>query len=238
MRKATHPIMAGLHVRAKCTIWPWLVCLLSINFLCLAPSLSFSSVGPRRASVGEAVEEARRTGIPADWLRILTVADASASGQVAQAVMAISEGLQLEATPVMRLRKVEGELESMEAETLALQVPPKSMVLVCSMMGEALGDEPMILVENLDMEEGDAAFFRGELTGEDLPALATDLLQKGLVALVELDEEGGRAAVHTTGAGKQVVEELLPKGLSAVWTPVGGNSEYLSWIEKEVTTSN
>lgn len=227
--------MAGLHLHAKCTIWPWLVCL-AIYFLRFAP-LSFSSVGPRRASVGEAVEEAKRTGIPADWLRILTVADSSASGRVAQAVIAISEGLQLEATPVVRLREVEGELESIEAETLALRVPPRSMLLVSSMMGEALGDEPMILVENLDME-GDAAFFRGELTGEELAALAKDLLQKRLVALVELDEAGGRAAVHTTAAGKQPVEELLPSGSTAVWTPVGGNSEYLSWIAKKVTTPN
>lgn len=189
----------------------------------------------RHASVGEAVDDALRSGSfpPPDWLRLSTVAmSEDAAQRVGRAVLAISEGLRLEQKKVERLRRD----DSMAAQALALWVPPRSMLLVSSMIGEALGDEPMILVENLDLD-GEAEFFLGDLSGphEELRCVATEMLKKRFVAVVDLDDDG-RAAIHTTASGKAMVESLISStGISASWSAVGGNSEYLSWIAGEVS---
>eukprot|EP00438_Fugacium_kawagutii_P021577 Skav212161 [mRNA] locus=scaffold754:230334:231152:+ [translate_table: standard] len=193
----------------------------------------------RFASVGEAVDEALRSSTfpPPDWLRLSTVATSDAAAQrVGRAVFAISEGLRLEQKPVERLRN--GSTASVQS--LALWVPPRSMLLVSSMIGEALGDEPMILVENLDLDEDDEAeFFLGELTGpsKELRSLATEMLEKRYAAVVDLDEDG-TAAIHTTSSGKALVESLISSSttakVSSSWSAVGGNSEYLSWIASQV----
>ena len=192
----------------------------------------------RHASVGEAVDDALRSGSfpPPDWLRLSTVAvSEDAAQRVGRAVLAISEGLRLEQKKVERLRRD----DSMAAQALALWVPPRSMLLVSSMIGEALGDEPMILVENLDLD-GEAEFFLGDLSGphEELRSVATEMLKKRFVAVVDLDDDG-RAAIHTTASGKAMVESLLSTtSISASWSAVGGNSEYLSWIAGEVANDS
>lgn len=189
----------------------------------------------RQASVGEAVDDALRSGSfpPPDWLRLSTVAvSEDAAQRVGRAVLAISEGLRLEQKKVERLRRD----DSMAAQALALWVPPRSMLLVSSMIGEALGDEPMILVENLDLD-GEAEFFLGELSGphEELRSVAAEMLKKRFVAVVDLDDDG-RAAIHTTASGKAMVESLISStSISASWSAVGGNSEYLNWIAGEVS---
>ena len=192
-------------------------------------------LGPLHASVGEAVEEALRgsTFPPPDWLRLSTVASEDAAQRVSRAVLAISEGLRLEETPVERLRRD----TTQSLVNLALWVPPRSMLLVSSMIGEAVGDEPMILVENLDLD-GEAEFFLGELTGpaEELRSLATKMLEKRCVAVVDLGE-AGTATIHTTASGKASVESLIStaSSISTSWSAVGGNSEYLTWIASEVS---
>ena len=207
----------------------------------------------QHASVGEAVDEALRGGAfpPPDWLRLSTIAKEEAAQRVAKAVFAISEGLRLEQKPILHLRQGASEA----AQALALWVPPRSMLLVSSMMGEALGDEPMILVENLDLEgeetgdsESDAApqtaqFYRGSITGlplSDLTSLAQEALKKRFVATVELDEANEEAVVHTTASGKVLLETWMSReamDASTTWAAVGGNSEYLGWVASEVMTS-
>ncbi|CAK9036028.1 Putative aarF domain-containing protein kinase 1 [Durusdinium trenchii] len=202
-------------------------------------------VTERRASVGEAVDEALRGDSfpPPDWLRLSTIADEEAAQRVGRAVLKISEGLRLEQKPVLRLQHDSSEA----ALALALWAPPRSMLLVSSMMGEALGDDPQILVENLNLdgedgEGGEPQFFLGEVTGlalPDLTTLAREFLEKRLVAMVELDEVNTKAALHTTAAGKARVEGYLD-GIDAApiltWAAVGGNSEYLRWIATEVNS--
>ncbi|CAE6941655.1 adck1 [Symbiodinium natans] len=197
----------------------------------------------RPANLADAVAEANaaaeidaREWPPKGWLRLsTTVSSEEGKQKVIRAIMAISEGLRLEESPVRWLRRGTGA----EATRLALWVPPRSMLLVSSMMGEALEDEmPMILVEGLDVD-GDAQFFRGALTGatsEELTSTTERLLEARLCAAVEVEEAAGTAVLHTTAAGRKGVEAWLKEeggSLSIDWTALGGNSEYLSWVEAE-----
>lgn len=199
----------------------------------------------RSANLEDAIAEAKAAEAadakqwpPKDWLRIsTTVASEEGKQKVVRAILAISEGLRLEEFPVRWLRRSSGE----DAARLALWVPPRSLVLVSSMMGEALVEEiPMILVEGLDVD-GDAEFFRGALSGtsvEELTRVAEELLAAQLCAAVEVEEDSASAVLHTTASGRSGVEAWLKANgsdLSIDWTPLGGNSEYLSWVAAETT---
>ncbi|CAJ1404567.1 unnamed protein product [Effrenium voratum] len=123
------------------------------------------------ASINTAVEEAQASSFPPpDWLRVSTTVPEDGVASVSQAVLAISEGLQLERYAVLRLTADTADADSQAAAAarLALWVPPKSLLLVSSMIGEAQED-PMILVEGLD-EDGEAEFFKGELALADAGA--------------------------------------------------------------------
>lgn len=197
----------------------------------------------RPASVGEAVDEALRGSSfpPADWLRLSTIADTEEKAQgVRRAVLAISEGLQLEDRRVERMNHgISGEIEVVKAHVLALWVPPRSMLLVSSMIGEALGEGAPILVENLDLEEdseASAEFFLGKMDGqpEDLRSLGLQLLEQRWVA--EVHYEGiGSLTLQTTAKGMAKVEEAIKtREFEVKWNAVGGNAEALEWIAKEV----
>ena len=197
----------------------------------------------RPASVGEAVDEALRGSSfpPADWLRLSTIADTEEKAQgVRRAVLAISEGLQLEDRRVERMNHgISGEIEVVKAHVLALWVPPRSMLLVSSMIGEALGEGAPILVENLDLEEdseASAEFFLGKMDGhpEDLRSLGLQLLEQRWVA--EVHFEGiGSLTLQTTAKGMAKVEEAIKtREFEVKWSAVGGNAEALEWIAKEV----
>ena len=227
------------------------LCLLSLifstTFCGMASSRRHGSTRTARpASVGEAVDEAL------DWLRLSTMADTEEKAQgVRRAVLAISEGLQLEECNVERMKHgpISGEIEVVKVQVLGLWVPPRSMLLVSSMIGEALGPGAPILVENLEDDSEDdsgsasAEFFLGKVEGggghpEDLRTLGLQLLEQRWVAEVHVEDTGSPSlTLQTTAKGMAKVEEAVKTGeiqVTVKWSAVGGNAEALEWIAKEV----
>ncbi len=229
------------------------LCLLSLifstTFCGITSSRRHGFRTARPASVGEAVDEALRgTNFPPpDWLRLSAMADTEEKAQgVRRAVLAISEGLQVEECNVERMKHgISGEIEVVKVQVLGLWVPPRSMLLVSSMIGEALGPGAPILVENLEDDSEDdsgsasAEFFLGKVEGggspEDLRTLGLQLLEQRWVAEVHVEDTVPSLTLQTTAKGMVKVEEAVKTGeIHVKWSAVGGNAEALEWIAKEV----
>eukprot|EP00933_Yihiella_yeosuensis_P026523 TRINITY_DN20598_c0_g1_i4.p1 TRINITY_DN20598_c0_g1~~TRINITY_DN20598_c0_g1_i4.p1 ORF type:complete len:260 (+),score=45.88 TRINITY_DN20598_c0_g1_i4:151-930(+) len=214
----------------------------------------------RHASVGEAVAEATNSGKtfpPPDWVRIATTtmkmdSSSSACAEVAKAVMAVSQGLQIEQQEVCVFRRHGDDVAEGVGESLSVWVPPKAMLLVSSMIGEALFDSeielPMVLAEGLEVDGSDPLFFRCELSPklvtdtQDLVKVIRDVVDQKFAAFAELNKDTGIASIHTTAVGRRFLESWLPsRGCdsgSVEWIALGGNSEYLEWISSEVIASD
>mmetsp|Transcript_5964 Transcript_5964/g.11177 ORF Transcript_5964/g.11177 Transcript_5964/m.11177 type:complete len:322 (+) Transcript_5964:65-1030(+) len=202
-------------------------------------------MGTARRNVGEATETAARSSAPfppPDWVRIATtVQSLQARDRVVLAVANVSEGLKLEQHCVHIGRC--DQPDPYEAWSMSVWVPPNSMLLVSSVIGEALMFEPpveampMVLAEGLDFES-DAGFFRAEIVGFQALDIAIQALERKFAAMAEIDGVNGRASLYTTAAGRLALEPLF-SGLpvSVTWHPLGGNEEYLYWVASQISPS-
>eukprot|EP00931_Biecheleriopsis_adriatica_P074629 TRINITY_DN48644_c0_g1_i1.p1 TRINITY_DN48644_c0_g1~~TRINITY_DN48644_c0_g1_i1.p1 ORF type:complete len:308 (+),score=67.63 TRINITY_DN48644_c0_g1_i1:36-926(+) len=196
-----------------------------------------------KASVGEATAAAAQLSSfpPPDWIHISTTVESEEAAQkVACAISEVSEGLRPESREVRRLRRGADEA----AWALSVWVPPKAMLLVTSMIGEALEacsqEQPMVLAEGLDFD-GDPEFFRCEVAAPKHLDF-TSLLEEGLAAAVELDEAAASASLHTTAAKRSILEAWLTAhdadASTVHWNALGGNAEYLNWVTAETASNN
>jgi len=179
--------------------------------------------------------------------------------QVARAVAEVSENLIVRRVLVQSVQRAEGGVTVGKEWILSVWVPPKAMLLVSSMIGEALSsvatDRPlMLLAEGLEFDgepdyvcgdvgpEGVIAANLGEASSEtSARALFADVARKvveqRLAASAQLDKAAIRVSFRTTAAGRRALEQWLPlRGINATvvtWTPFGGSAEYLQWIAEK-----
>eukprot|EP00929_Paragymnodinium_shiwhaense_P103336 TRINITY_DN66774_c0_g1_i1.p1 TRINITY_DN66774_c0_g1~~TRINITY_DN66774_c0_g1_i1.p1 ORF type:complete len:274 (+),score=63.76 TRINITY_DN66774_c0_g1_i1:51-872(+) len=201
---------------------------------------------PRPASLGQALEEAPPER-PKDWIRLSTAATSeSAADRIVQAIGTVSQGLAVELDEVKGFRSGQQQADGHREWTIAVWVPPKAMLLVSSMMGEAQDDAeiPMVLVEGLEGLDGDtddAVYVRGILTNpsaETLEGVARDAVAKRYVghAHVGTASDGAKLWLETTATGRSEMDSwLASQGLGDIdWAALGGNQEYLETIAANV----
>jgi len=222
-------------------------------------------------SLENALEEAKATGEsgpPPDWVRLVAgVGSEEAAAAVMREVGNVSEGLQPLCTALRSWHRSTGSgaatagggeaVAVSRAWTVSVSVPPRAMVLVSSMIGEALyevepeGDgglgapPPMLLAENLEDGQAleDATYLCGAVPKEALPAagvedLARGCVEAGLAARSYFDDVAGTITLQTTGACRVRLQGWLQdRGVdvaTVAWTPVGGSGEYLQWLAAAV----
>lgn len=208
-----------------------------------------------KAGPADVYAEASRQ-IPPDWIRLVVgVGTVEASEDVKRAVAEVSESLIVDRAEVRSFKNQGGRVQEAQEWILSVWVPPKSMLLISSMIGEVLFqiqcdtamEAPMLLCEGLEfsgepdflsVELGASAVDPGErAVGELLAELGQGAVNQRFAACAHLDGGTSSLSLRTSAAGRRGLERWLPSqgvDISAVaWTPVGGDGGYLGWVSEQ-----
>jgi len=192
-------------------------------------------------------QPAAKKGPPPHWVHLHTAADSAELAQnLSAAIAKVSAELPVRKAQVTSFRRDGEAVEQVDSWNLSVWIPPKTLLLVSSLIAEAHPDvDAPLFAENIEdgVEAGDAAYILASFSNGDLEALsvlAHEVVRKKFAPSVELDVNGGKLQFVTTAAGKQALEAWLPGANYVIedfsWSPIGGSPDYFERVQSDVVS--